>query len=172
MGSAINNRASIRGFTLIELMIVMVLAGIVLSLASLSTHRDPHQDLQEELERLSKLSPLAHDEARLRSGTIYLEIDCKSYRWVTYSEGEFRPILDDDLLKEHRWSHPVISIALHSDTSDELVTNADTSPIHKAFGREWINDPWEISIRLENDQATIELDQDPDPEILPNSQST
>ena len=45
-------RAPAKGFTLVELLVVMVIIGITLGLASLNAIPSPRQDLQQEAQRL------------------------------------------------------------------------------------------------------------------------
>ena len=57
-----------RGFTLLELMVVLVLVGIVLSFATLSIGDGGHERyMEEETQRLVTLMKMAREEAILRS---------------------------------------------------------------------------------------------------------
>lgn len=44
-----------RGFTLLEMLVVLVIAGLLVSLASLSLTRNPRTDLREEAQRIALL---------------------------------------------------------------------------------------------------------------------
>src|SRR6266403_754831 len=52
------------GFTLLEILIVLVLIAVLTSVISLSTARDPRQSLTEQAQRLGLLLTLAGDLAR------------------------------------------------------------------------------------------------------------
>lgn len=56
---------SAAGFTLLELMVVIVLAGILVSLVTINIAPDPRQQLQREAQRVGQLMALAADESRI-----------------------------------------------------------------------------------------------------------
>ncbi|MBN3818736.1 prepilin-type N-terminal cleavage/methylation domain-containing protein, partial [Paraburkholderia sp. Se-20369] len=64
------NALRARGFTLLEMLVVLVIAGLLVSLASLSLTRNPRTDLREEAQRLALLFETAGDEAQVRARPI------------------------------------------------------------------------------------------------------
>ncbi len=78
------------GFTLIEMLVVIVLAGILISIVTISVTPDPRQKLLREAERVGQLMSLAADEARIRQLPIVWEADLRSYRFVAEVGGERR----------------------------------------------------------------------------------
>lgn len=62
--------ARARGFTLLEMMVVLVIAGLLVSLASVSLTRNPRTDLNEQVQRLALLFESASDEAQVRARPI------------------------------------------------------------------------------------------------------
>jgi general secretion pathway protein H len=94
-------RRTARGFTLVELMIVMVIIGITLGLVSLNAIPSPQQNLQNEAQRLALLLQLARDEAIVRNRLVAFEANGERYRFLVRNETRWDPVVGDDLLG--RW---------------------------------------------------------------------
>ncbi len=77
-----NTTRSAAGFTLLELMVVIVLAGILVSLVTINIAPDPRQQLQREAQRVGQLMALAADESRITQQPIVWEADLRGYRFV------------------------------------------------------------------------------------------
>jgi len=94
-----------RGFTLIEILVVVVIAGIVSSivLLSMGTLRDD-RDLQREAYRMASLIELAADEALLQGRDYGLEVLHSGYRFVEYDPFTERwgEIIGDDMLRQRQ----------------------------------------------------------------------
>jgi general secretion pathway protein H len=87
------------GFTLLELMVVMVLIGIIFSFAMLSMGGDDIADLMErEARRLETLLALANDEAIVRGEELGIRFADDGYEFLVLAlDGWKMP--DDGLLK-------------------------------------------------------------------------
>lgn len=98
-----NTRQSQRGFTLMELLVVMVLIGVVAGLASLSIGDGAERKLRSEAERLAATLKLARDELLItgesdralglrRDGYSFLELVL-----LDDNTREWRPLVDAQL---------------------------------------------------------------------------
>jgi general secretion pathway protein H len=88
-----------RGFTLIEVMVVVVIIGVLINFVTLSIGRNTPQDqLKEEAQRLSSLIGLASEEALLRSALIGVDINEEAYSFLRLEEGNWQP-MDDNLFR-------------------------------------------------------------------------
>jgi general secretion pathway protein H len=154
-------RAS-RGFTLLELLVVIVLAGILLSMVTISVTSDERQQLAREAQRVGQLFALAADEARIRQLPIYWEADLAGYRFVTIIAGERRLIGGDDLLRERAWSEPLRSLALvpaGADRPSQVLLGPGAPPLRVAIAREWIQQPLRLELATASAQVAIDFDE-------------
>lgn len=91
--------ASQRGFTLIEVMVVIVIIGVLINFVTISMGRNSPQDqLKTEAQRLSSLIGLASEEALLRSVLIGVDIGEEAYSFLRLEEGTWVP-MDDNLFR-------------------------------------------------------------------------
>ena len=89
-----------RGFTLVEMLVVIAILGILSTFVALSTTPDPHRLAGADAERLGLLLEAALQEAQWGGRTIGWSADAKSYRfWQAESERRWQPITDDELFR-------------------------------------------------------------------------
>ncbi len=100
--SGLRPSMSPRGFTLIEILVVVVIAAVVSSvvLLSMGVLRDD-RNLQQEIYRMASLIDLAADEATLQGRDFGLEIQLGGYRFVEFDPYTERwaEIIGDDILR-------------------------------------------------------------------------
>ncbi len=72
------------GFTLIEILIVMIIVGVMASMAVLAIGGDPHQQLKKEAQRIRLVLQLAADEALLQGQEYGLKLARESYQIVQF----------------------------------------------------------------------------------------
>ena len=90
-----------RGFTLIEMLVVLMIMGLFVGLVSTITQPDDRAALQLEAERLSQLLDFAATEARLTGKSIAWTADGSGYRfWRSGDDGAWSEIRDSELLRE------------------------------------------------------------------------
>lgn len=76
-----------RGFTLLEVLVVLVLIGVLLTFAAASLRGpDPADQLREEVRRLQALMQLATDEAVIQTRTYGVRLSPSGYAFVAYGE--------------------------------------------------------------------------------------
>ena len=75
-----------QGFTLIELMVVLVIIGIASAAISLTIKPDPLHLLRKDAERLSQLLQVAQAEARADGRPITWRADAKGFRFNRRSD--------------------------------------------------------------------------------------
>lgn len=87
------------GFTLIEVMVVLVIISIVLGIITLNV--DTRQDdVAEAVRRLGAVARLASEEAVLRSRDLALQVEPDGYRFLELGEkGAATPLVGDEVLR-------------------------------------------------------------------------
>ena len=89
-----------RGFTLIEMLVVLMIMGLFVGLVSTITRPDDRAVLRLEAERLSQLLDFAATEARLTGKSIAWTAEESGYRfWRATDDARWAEILDSELLR-------------------------------------------------------------------------
>lgn len=89
-----------RGFTLIEMLVVLMIMGLFLGLVSTITRPDDRAVLRLEAERLSQLLDFAAAEAQLTGKAIAWTADESGYRfWRLGEDSAWSEIRDSELLR-------------------------------------------------------------------------
>lgn len=135
------------GFTLLEMLVVLVIAGLLVSLASLAVTRNPRTDLNEEAQRLALLFESAGDEAQVRARPIAWQPFDGGFRFDMRTDDGWRP-LRDDLLGARRWEGGVTSVSID-------YPGSDVHPSRLVFGTESIDAPVQITLFSAVGQARI-----------------
>jgi len=106
------------GFTLLELMVVLVMIGIIFSFAVLSLRGTDISDLMDqETRRLAMLLELAGDEAILRGEELAVNFTDDGYEFLVLQDNIWQSPGDDTLLKAY--SLPA-DIELRLEVEDDL----------------------------------------------------
>jgi len=88
------------GFTLLELMVVLVIVGIILSFVGLSGGGDSRaEQMQREMQRLAALIELASEEAVMRSEQLAIRFGETDYEFMILAEGEWQSLSDNPPLR-------------------------------------------------------------------------
>ena len=143
--------AGLRGFTLLELLVVLVIVGITLGAVVLNASPSPRQMLYNEARRIALLMQLARDEAIVRNQAIAFESDSTRYRFLIRQENEWRPLLGDELLHERTYRITPMSFWLDSASSSPL-------PLRIVFGREPVDKIFTLTLGTASTRVVIRAD--------------
>ena len=95
-----NTRAKSHGFTLIEILIVLLIMGMCVGLASAVIRPDQQATLGVEAERLAQLLDITIEESNLSGKSYAWTADKTGYRfWRLSKDNEWREPGDNDLLR-------------------------------------------------------------------------
>jgi general secretion pathway protein H len=141
-----------RGFTLVEIMVVMVIIGITLGMVSLNVIPSPRQDLQAEARRLSLLLQLARDEAIVRNRPITFEATPERYHFLVRNETRWDLITNDDVLRERAFKNAPLALLL------DPASAGTVDPLRITFGREPVDKPFILTLASGANQVAIRAD--------------
>ncbi len=97
-------KSRLTGFTILELLVVLVIVGITLSFAVLSLDLRSDKDIVlEESRRLTALMQLASEEAVVQGRELAMQFDGPDYRFLVLdNKNKWQTIEDDELLRERQ----------------------------------------------------------------------
>ena len=149
------HHAAQTGFSLIEIMIVMVIIGIASSMVAIKAFPDRNQGLRQEAQRLVELFKLAQIEARADGRRIEWQFNTEGYRFARaqrYSASTLfavrnpTPFPDffehDQLLHPRQWQTPLVRIEGNA----------------MVFTAEWLLPPAQLILHSDEAQLTIVRD--------------
>jgi general secretion pathway protein H len=140
------------GFTLVEIMVVMVIIGVTLGLVSLNAIPSPRQDLQNEAQRLTLLLQLARDEAIVRNRPVTFEATPERYHFLVRNETRWDPIVGDDLLRERDFKNGPLTLLL------DPASAGTVNPLRITFGREPVDKPFVLILATGGSRVAIRAD--------------
>lgn len=92
-----------RGFTLIEMLVVLLIMGMLVGLVSTIVQPDERGLLKIEADRLAQLLEFAGTESRLTGKSIAWTADAQGYRFWRFSEeAGWSEVRDSDLLRARK----------------------------------------------------------------------
>lgn len=139
-------RQAMWGFTLLEMLVVVLIMGILVGTISVRLQPDERDQLRVEAGRLAQLLELAAQEARLTGNAIVWTSDGFGYRfWRQGGDNVWSEIRDDDLLRARSLPHGMVIAGLRNEAGTaqptlhlEFTTDAAASAfsLDLAFGNE------------------------------------
>ena len=141
-----------RGFTLVELMVVLAIIGITLGMVSLNAMPSARQNLQGEASRIALLLQLARDEAIVRNRLVAFEADGVAYRFLVRNEGSWDPVTKDDLLREREFKGGPVRLMI------DPASAGSGNPMRITFGREPVDKPFVLTMAVGDDSVAIRAD--------------
>lgn len=148
-----SGRRGVRGFTLLELLIVLVIAGITLGLVSFNALPSAQQELQKEAQRIALLMQLARDEAIVRNRPIAFEATADGYRFMVRDNDSWAPIEHDDMLRPRTFERSPLNLLIVPDA-----TGASGGPLRIVFGREPVDKPFVLTLASGSSAVVIRAD--------------
>jgi general secretion pathway protein H len=132
------------GFTLIELMVVLVIVGIASAAISLSIKPDPLHLLRKDAERVAQLLQLAEAEAQADGRPIRWQADAKGFRFSRASEDGAAPdyFNADPQLRPRTWQSTPMEVRI--EPRQPVILDA-----------EWIGQP--LQVVLSDGQHSISV---------------
>ncbi|MEE8387125.1 MAG: GspH/FimT family pseudopilin [Acidiferrobacterales bacterium] len=133
------------GFTLLEILVVMVLIAIIAGMVGVNLKSDPTATVREEAQRLALLLQTAQEEAILQ-GTLYaINLEPTRYHFLRLDvEGVMKNIDTDALLRQRELPDGVKIVNV-------LINGADSEQEKKGFILTPLGDLPNFSIVLEDD---------------------
>jgi general secretion pathway protein H len=145
-------RAPPRGFTLLELLVVLVIAGLLLGMVAFNAMPGERQVLQNEAQRIALLLQLARDEAIVRNRPITFEAESDRYRFLIREGNKWEPMSQDDLLREREFKRAPIGLSINPAVA------AETNPLRIVFGREPVDKPFVLTFSIGDASVAIRAD--------------
>jgi general secretion pathway protein H len=160
MGLVVHRRAGVvasaacrhAGFTLLELLVVLVIAGLLLGMVALNAMPGERQALQNDAQRIALLLQLARDEAIVRNRPIAFEAGPQRYRFLEREDSKWQPITEDELLREREFKRAPLALSISPSVA------AQSDPLRVVFGREPVDRPFVLTMSTANASVAIHAD--------------
>ena len=140
------------GFTLLELLVVLVIVGISLGVVSFNAVPNNQKTLQNEAQRIALLLQLARDEAIVRNRPVAFEADANHYNFQVRNDTAWELINDDDLLREREFKGAPVGLAMNPQPESGV------DPLRVVFGREPVDKPFVLTLSTGEDAVSIHAD--------------
>lgn len=140
------------GFTLLELLVVLVIAGMLLGLVAFNAMPGERKALESEAQRLALLFQLARDEAIVRNRPIAFEADANRYRFLIRDNNKWETLSQDDLLREREFKRAPLALTISPAVEEQ------TDPLRIVFGREPVDKPFVLTMSSGDASIAIRAD--------------
>ena len=159
-----------KGFTLVEILVVVVIMAVVIALAVLSigtTGRD--SQLDEESRRIEGLVDILHERALLEGRDFGLRIEPTGYEFAVYDADRDRWLtLNDEQEFRHRELPKGVSFHLQMDSVEvvlkpverDVLTDTPPPPPQVAIAASGDGTPFKLTLTRDSTQASASIDGD------------
>ena len=141
-----------RGFTLLELLVVLVIVGITLGTVSFNAMPSARQVLQNDAQRIALLLQMAREEAIVHNHPIAFEAEADRYRFLLREENTWQALKQDELLREREFKRSPVMFSISPSSA------AQTIPLRIIFGREPVDKPFVLTLSIGDAQVAIRAD--------------
>jgi general secretion pathway protein H len=146
------HRLRARGFTLLELLVVLVIVGITLGFISVNVIPNERQALQDEAQRIALLMQLARDEAIVRNRPVAFEAESERYRFLIREDDGWQVLSNDDMLHEREFKRAPVTLSITPATA------AESNPLRIIFGREPVDKPFVLTLSSGDTSVALRAD--------------
>ncbi|MDP9109644.1 MAG: GspH/FimT family protein [Pseudomonadota bacterium] len=141
-----------RGFTLLELLVVLVIVGVMLGVVSFNAMPSAQQALENEARRIALLLQLARDEAIVRNSPVAFEVEPERYRFLLRTNKTWAPLEKDDLLREREFARSPVTLLINPPLPPV------SGPMRIIFGREPVDRPFVLTLAIDDAHVAIHAD--------------
>ncbi|QJQ05391.1 prepilin-type N-terminal cleavage/methylation domain-containing protein [Undibacterium piscinae] len=140
-----------RGFTLLELLVVLVIIGIMLGAVSFGTMQSSRQQLQTDAQRIALLMQLVREEAIVRNSPTAFEANQNGYYFLIRNENKWERINDVEMLREREFVRSPMKLSM----TPAVRSGAG---LRIVFGREPVDKPFVLDLSVGEDHVAIKAD--------------
>lgn len=140
------------GFTLLELLIVLVILGIMLGAVTLTSIQTDQQRLQTDAQRIAILLQLAREEAIVRNHPTAFEATQQGYQFLELIDGRWLALVDVDTLRPREFAFPIVKLDI------EPNEQFSSEKIRILFGREPVSKPFILHMQVAENRVAIQAD--------------
>jgi len=139
------------GFSLIELLVVMVLIGVAVSVTALALPMQSREPIREDAQILAQLMQRATQTSQAGGRNIVLELRPDGYSFLSREVASTQPSTEDSTLRARRFESASVTFSLEGQ-----VTSYPTLRI--SMGREFVTEPFVL--RLSSSGKSIDIHAD------------
>jgi general secretion pathway protein H len=141
-----------RGFTLLELLVVLVIAGLTMGFVTANMMQGERQALQNDAQRVALLLQLARDEAIVRNRPIAFEADSAGYRFLVRDGANWALMAQEELLRQRAFNRTPVALSISPSSV------AEENPLRIVFGREPVDKPFLLTFATGESSVAIRAD--------------
>jgi general secretion pathway protein H len=146
-----------RGFTLLEILVVVLIIGIVLSLTTLAFRDDIEDRLRTEVQRLAALLTLASQEAVLQGGELAIVFSPRGYHFQVLEDGKWTDARDAVLRERQLAEDLALFVEIEGESAPPGGKDAEEQPPRVFLLSSGEMTPFTITLKHTNSTATYQL---------------